>query len=100
MGRLWMVGEAIGRNVTARHWPGHGPTDEHLTEIAANMRAASDRAGRESLGASDPVRHASIEHARSQVMHTLCVAAHGTAVVLRAYVTDLQLRQPPTEADD
>ena len=77
MGRLWMVGEAIGRNVTAGHWPGHGPTDEHLTEIAANMRAASDRAGRESLGASDPVRHASIEHARSQVMHTLCVAAQG-----------------------
>ena len=27
MGRLWMVGEAIGRNVTAGYWPGYGPTD-------------------------------------------------------------------------
>jgi hypothetical protein len=34
-----MVGEAIGRNVTAAHWPRQGPTDEHLTEIVANIRA-------------------------------------------------------------
>jgi hypothetical protein len=75
MGRLWMVGEAIGRNVTAGHRPGHGPTDEDLTEIAANICAASDRAGRVSVGASDPGRQASIEHARSQVMHT-CAWQH------------------------
>ena len=31
MGRLRAVGEAIGRSVTAGHWPGQGPTDERLT---------------------------------------------------------------------
>jgi hypothetical protein len=37
MERLQVIGEAIGRTVTAGHWPGHGPTDEHLTEIADNL---------------------------------------------------------------
>jgi hypothetical protein len=37
MERLQVIGEAIGRSVTAGHWPGHGPTDEHLTEIADNL---------------------------------------------------------------
>jgi hypothetical protein len=37
MERLQVIGEAIGRSVTAEHWPGHRPTDEHLTEIADNL---------------------------------------------------------------
>ena len=37
---LRAVGEAIGRSVTAGHWPGLGPTDEHLTEIAHNLSRA------------------------------------------------------------
>src|SRR5215216_2184861 len=38
--RLRAVGEAIGRSVTAGHWPGQGPTDERLTEIADNLSRA------------------------------------------------------------
>jgi len=34
---LRAVGEAIGRSVTVGHWPGQGPTDERLTEIADNL---------------------------------------------------------------
>jgi hypothetical protein len=37
MVRLRAVGEAIGRSVTAGHWPGQGPTDERLTQIADNL---------------------------------------------------------------
>jgi hypothetical protein len=37
MERLRVVGEAIGRSVRAGHWPGHGPTDDHLSEIADNF---------------------------------------------------------------
>jgi hypothetical protein len=37
---LRAVGEAIGRSVTAGHWPRQGPTDEHLTEIAHNFSRA------------------------------------------------------------
>ena len=40
MERLRAVGEAIGRSVTAGHWPGQGPTDERLTEIADNLSRA------------------------------------------------------------
>src|SRR5215212_4015876 len=37
---LRLVGEAIARSVRARHWPGHGPSDDHLTEIADNLSRA------------------------------------------------------------
>jgi hypothetical protein len=84
MERLRVVGEAIGRSVCAGHWPGRGPTDDHLTEIADNLSRA---------------RHLIERHGRSSspdiygpVMHTLYVAAHGTALALGAYVTELQHR--------
>jgi hypothetical protein len=35
--RLRVVGQAIGRSVRAGHWPGHGPTDDHLSEISDNF---------------------------------------------------------------
>ena len=41
MDRLQAIGEAISRSVTAGHWPGQGPTEEHLTQIADNLSAPS-----------------------------------------------------------
>jgi hypothetical protein len=93
MERLRAVGEAIGRSVTAGHWPGQGPTDEHLTEIADNLTHA-----RHLVEPAGPSQQAPLEMQRDiedlhgQVMHTLYVAAHGTAVALGAHVTDLQHR--------
>jgi hypothetical protein len=40
MEQLQVIGEAIGRSVTTGHWPGHGPTDEHLMQIADNFSRA------------------------------------------------------------
>ncbi len=40
MERLRAIGEAISRSVTAGHWPGQGPTEEHLTQIADNLSHA------------------------------------------------------------
>src|SRR5215203_7161007 len=40
MERLRAIGQAISRSVTAGHWPGQGPTDEHLTQIADNLTRA------------------------------------------------------------
>jgi hypothetical protein len=94
MKRLRVVGEAIGRSVTIGHWPGRGPTDEHLTEIADNFSRARhliERHGKHSQRAT-PERQADTPHAHGQVMHTLYVAAHGTAVALGAYVAELQHR--------
>ena len=95
MERLRAVGEAIGRSVTSGHWPGHGPTDEHLTQIADNFSRARhlvERHGRPSELAN-PERNADSRHAQGQVMHTLYVTAHGTAVALGAYVANLQDRR-------
>ena len=51
MERLRAIGEAISRSVTAGHWPGQGPTEEHLTQIADNLSHAQhllERSGRPS----------------------------------------------------
>jgi hypothetical protein len=102
MEQLRVIGEAIGRSVTTGHWPGHGPTDEHLTQIADNFSRARhlmERHDRPSQQTT-PEKQADTPHGRGQVMHTLYVAAHATAVALGAYVTDLQHRleiaTPPT----
>ncbi len=94
MEQLQVVGEAIGRSVTIGHWPGHGPTDEHLTEIADNLSRARRLVERHGLPSqpATPEKQAETRHAHGQVMHTLYVAAHGTAVALGAYVTELQHR--------
>jgi hypothetical protein len=91
---LRLVGEAIARSVRAGHWPGHGPTDDHLTEIADNLSRARhliERHGRPS-GPATANRQADTPDIHGQVMHTLYVAAHGTAVALGGYVTELQHR--------
>jgi hypothetical protein len=94
MERLRVGGEAIARSVRAGHWPGHGPTDDHVTEIADNLSRARhliERHGRPSGPAiADRLAHTPDIH--GQVIHTLYVAAHGTAVALAAYVTELQHR--------
>jgi hypothetical protein len=91
MERLRAIGQAISRSVTAGHWPGRGPTAEHLTQIADNLSRARhllERSGRPSQSPTDSLAH--FQQAPGQVMHTLYVAAHGTVVALRAYVADLQ----------
>jgi hypothetical protein len=94
MERLRAVGEAIGRTVAAGHWPGQGPTDEHLTQIADNLtrgRHLVEPHGRPSQQAP-PEMLGDIEDLHGQLMHTVYVAAHGTAVALSAHVTELQHR--------
>jgi hypothetical protein len=94
MERLRLVGQAIGRSVRAGHWPGHGPTDDHLIEIADNLSRARhliERDGRPS-GPATADRQADTPDIHGQVMHTLYVAAHGTAVALGGYVKELQHR--------
>jgi hypothetical protein len=94
MDRLRVGGQAISRSISAGHWPGHGPTDEHVMQIANNFSQARHLIERDSRP-SQPAhaeRHADAPDAHGQVMHTLYVAAHGTVVALGAYVTELQHR--------
>jgi hypothetical protein len=89
--RLRAIGEAISRSVTAGHWPGQGPTDEHLTQIADNLSHAQhlvERSGHASQSPTDSP--ADLQHASGQVMDTLYVAAHGTVVALGAYAAEIE----------
>jgi hypothetical protein len=71
MERLRAVGEAIGRTVTAAHWPGQGPTDERLIQIADNLTRARhlvephDRPSQQ----APPETQRDIEDVRGQLMH-------------------------------
>jgi hypothetical protein len=93
MVRLRGFGEGIGRS-SASDWPGPGPRDQRLVEIARNVSRARDlveRYGRDVQPASAEAR-ADIAAAHARVMHTLYVGAHSTAVALREYATELRDR--------
>jgi hypothetical protein len=93
MVRLRVLGEGISRS-TAGQWPGPGPQDQHLLEIAHNLSRAGElveRYGGDVQPTSADAR-ADIAAARARVMHTLYVGAHGTAVALRDYAADLRDR--------
>jgi hypothetical protein len=83
MEQLRIIAEAIGCSATAGQWPAPGPTDEHLTQIADNLSAARhlvEPPGRPSQQAALEMQR-DIQDLHGQVMHTLCVAAHETAVM-------------------
>jgi hypothetical protein len=94
MVRLHEVGIGIGRSVSAGPWPGSGPMDERLTQMAQNLSRAAflvKRYGRDVQPLTDKSR-ADIAAARSRVMHALYVGAHGTTVTLTEHVKDMQHR--------
>jgi hypothetical protein len=94
MERLRAIGEAISRSVIAGHWPGQGPTDERLTQIADNLSRARHLVEPQGLHPQQtpPEKQRDIQDLHGQVMHTLYVAAHGTAVALGGHIVDLQGR--------
>jgi hypothetical protein len=56
MERLRVVGEAICRSVRAWHWPGHGPTDDHVIEIADNLSRARHEPRRHTVDGTTSTR--------------------------------------------
>jgi hypothetical protein len=93
MARLRGLAEGIVRS-TASHWPGPGSEDQRLLEIAHNLSRATalvERYGRDVQPTSAEAR-TDIAAARARVMHTLYAGAHGSAVALREYATDLRDR--------
>jgi hypothetical protein len=94
MVRLHEVGTSIGRSVSAGRWPGPGPIDDRLSQVAQNLSRAAflvKRYGRDVQPLTVESR-ADIAAARSRVMHALYVGAHGTRVALTEHVKDMQHR--------
>ncbi len=90
--RLQAVGRGIGRSVSVNRWPGSGPTDERLSQVAYNLaRAANlvERFGRDVQPTTPEIR-GDIAAACSRVMHALYVGAHGTSVALIEYQKSLR----------
>ena len=94
MVRLHEVRIGTGRSVSTGGWPGPGPMDERLSQIAYNLSRAAflvKRYGRDVQPITVEIR-ADIAAARSRVMHALYVGAHGTRVALTEHARDLQHR--------
>jgi hypothetical protein len=94
IGILAAMGRAVGRGLTAGHWPGQGPRDEAWEQIASNFVQAR-RLHQEQPEASKAVpTEGPIEPttAKTQIAHALYVAAHATAAALTGYQRDLQHR--------
>ena len=78
MERLRAVGQAIGRSVRAGHWPGHGPTDDHLSEISDNFSRARhliERHGRSSQTANTDRARPHPRYSRPGDAHAVCGGA-------------------------
>src|SRR5829696_7223802 len=90
--RLRQVANGIAATTSAGHWPGPGPTDDRLLQIAHNLSRARilvERYGGDVQPTTADVR-GDIAAARARIMHTLYVAAHGTAVAIIEHTKDLQ----------
>jgi len=92
MPRLRQMANGIAASTSAGHWPGPGPTDQRLLQMAHNLSRARilvERYGADVQPTTADVR-ADIAAARARIMHTLYVAAHGTAVAITEHTKDLQ----------
>jgi hypothetical protein len=88
---LAAMGKAVGRSLAAGHWPGRGPTDEAWDQIASNLVQARRLLQRQVLSEATDGQTGPTS-AKTQILHTLYVAAHATALALTGYQRDLQHR--------
>jgi hypothetical protein len=94
MTRLRAIGDGIARTASVGRWPGPGPTDDRLLEIAKNLSRARrlvQRYGGDVNPSTAEIR-ADIAAARARIMHTLYVTAHGAALAISHYAKDLRDR--------
>ncbi len=88
------MGRAVHRSLTAGHWPGRGVSDEAWEQIASNFVQArrlveQQPAGSQTVSTDGQIGLAT---AKTQMLHTLYVAAHATSVALTGYQRGLQHR--------
>lgn len=84
MPRMREVANGIDAAVRQARWPGHGPTDEHLDQVADTFTKAAGLVRRyaDEIGLHRADARADIGAARMRLMHTLYTAAHGIGVSL------------------
>lgn len=92
MRRLGTMSQGQHRAQLKQGWPGEGPGDERLLNIADNFQRATELAagpGRQSRPTSEPAR-ADVNAARMRVMHTLYVGAHAVGMAVHRHIDDVR----------
>jgi hypothetical protein len=94
MARLEAMTSALQRSQARSGWPGPGPAHEHLAAVVESLNRATDLVtARTQLQAPlSPAGAADAAAARTRLMHTLYVGAHGVSVALGGYVTQMESR--------
>ncbi|MDQ2852232.1 MAG: hypothetical protein M3Y49_16180, partial [Actinomycetota bacterium] len=92
MRRLDTMSQAQHRAQLKQGWPGDGPADERLLNIADNFQRVAELAtgpGRQARPTSEPAR-ADLNAARMRVIHTLYVGAHAVGMAVHQHIDDVR----------
>lgn len=91
MARLQEMTLALHRSTRGRSWPGEGPADPRLSQIADNLtRAAQLITAAEPTPPREPATWADLDAAKTRLMHTLYIASHGVALAVGWHARDLE----------
>lgn len=90
MTRLESLAQGMHRAQLRTGWPGDGPADERLLQVAETFSRAAALVARyhRTTRPMRPEVRADVEAARMRVMHALYVGAHGVGSVVREHVRD------------
>ena len=92
--QLMATSEAMHRAGRGRPWPGFGPADERLLCIAEGFTRVTDLISRHATPRpplSEPERR-DLWAARTRIMHTLYIGAHGVALAVGRRVRELEMK--------
>ena len=92
MDQVAAMTDALHRGIRRGPWPGTGPTDPRLQAIADSFARANELVHRHGpTGPSgDPAVRADADAARTRIIHTLYLAAHGVRLAVIAHVRPMQ----------
>ena len=92
MAQLATMTAALHRGIRRGPWPGPGATDTRLQTIADSFARAAELIHRHGTPgpSSDPAVRADADAARTRIIHTLYIAAHGVRLAVIAYARPLE----------
>ena len=92
MAQVAAMTAALDRSARRGPWPGPGPTDSHLQSITDSFARAVELIHRHGPAgpSSNPAVRADADAARTRIIHTLYIAAHGVRLAVTRYARPLE----------